>query len=387
MRPTFLQGQALMRMASDRRFVWNWALARRKAYYAETGKSMPAALLSAELTELKHKPGMEWLRETDSQALQQTLKDLDRAFVNFFEKRGKFPRFKAKKKDSPRFRIPQRVKVADGKVYVPKVGWVRIRQSQLIEGETKSATFKRNASGQWFVTLVVVFTMPDTPLLMPDPASVVGIDLGLHNFVMLSTGESKVAPQFFRKQERKLARAQRRFSRCKKGSNRQRKASQRVARIHQQTADQRQDFLHKLSATIVKRFDGVCVESLNLRGLARTKLAKSFLDAACGEFVRQLAYKTVWQRKHHVTIDRFFPSTRLCHVCGVKNDALTLADREWICCCGVVHDRDLNAARNIRDEGLRLLAAGHADKANARGACVRPAYALATGVEPRIPCL
>lgn len=152
------------------------------------------------------------------------------------------------------------------------------------------------------------------------------------------------------------------------------RAKQRVARIHQKIAQQRQDFLHKLSSQTIKRFDGVCVESLNVKALARTKLAKSFNDAAHGEFVRQLKYKAVWYGKRFVTIDRFYPSSKRCHACGAINDALTLADREWSCSsCGIVHDRDHNASLNIRDEGLRLLAVGHTDKQNAQGASVRPA--------------
>src|SRR6185437_4385988 len=184
MRPNREQEQALFRQTGARRFVWNWALARRKAYYAEHGVSIPAAQLSKELTALKEQPGTVWLKEADSQALQQTLRDLDKAFVAFFEKRARFPRFKSRKRDMPRFRIPQRVKVEDGKVYVPKVGWVRIRQSRPIDGQTKSATFKRDACGHWYVSLTAAFEMPDAPEVPLDRQQVAGIDAGLKDFAV-----------------------------------------------------------------------------------------------------------------------------------------------------------------------------------------------------------
>jgi putative transposase len=373
MEPTKAQRDALNRMAGCRRFVWNWALRRWKDYYAEHGKSIPLAQLSAELTQLKKQPGMEWLGEADAQALQQVLKDLHRAFVNFFEKRARYPRFKSKKRDTARFRTPQAAKVKDGRVYVPKVGWIRIRQSQDVEGKTKSATFMRTAKGHWFVTLVAEFEMPDIALPDPDPAKVVGIDLGLIDFVTPSDGtEPTPAPKFYRKGERAQRKAQREFSRRKKGSKRKAKAGRRVAIIRAKVADQRKDFLHKLTTDLVGRYDGICIEDLSLKGLVRTKLSKSFSDASFGEFRRQLEYKCLWNRKHLIVIDRFFPSSKMCHVCGAINSELTLSDREWDCGCGAHHDRDLNAAINIRDEGLRILAAGYAESLNARGADVSP---------------
>jgi putative transposase len=380
----------MRRLAGARRFVWNWALDRRKAYYAEHGKTIPAAQLSAELTALKQQPETAWLKEADSQVLQQTLKDLDRAFRNFFGKRARFPRFKSRKRDPLRFRIPQRVKLADSKVSVPKVGSVRLRQSQPVDLPTKSATFRRSAAGRWYVTLTAEFEMPDVALPTPDPANIVGIDLGLKDFATFSAGsdlEPIPAPKFFRAGQRKLRRAQRKLSRRKPESKRRAKAKRDVSKIHQRIANQRGDFLHKLSTDLVDSHDGICIEDLSLKGLARTKLAKSFTDASMGEFRRQLTYKCVWNRKHLSVIDRWFPSSKTCNHCGASNETLTLSDRHWVCGgCGSVHDRDLNAANNIWDEGLRILAVGHTDKQNARGAGVRPPMG-AVGVEPRIPCL
>lgn len=378
MEPTGSQEPILNNLAGARRFVWNWALRRWKDHYEATGKSIGLKQLSDELTALKRQPETAWLREADSQALQQALKDLHRAFVNFFEKRARYPRFKSRKRDPLRFRIPQRVKVESGKVYVPKVGWVRIRQSQPVTETTKSATFRRQADGHWYVSLVVEFEIPDVLLPTPDPAKVVGIDLGLKDFAVLSDGERAPAPKFYRRGQRKLRKAQRALSRRKPGSNRRAKAKAKVARLHQKVANQRADFLHKLTTRIVHDHAGVCIEDLSLKGLVRTKLSKSFADASMGEFRRQLEYKCLWNRKHLAVIDRFYPSSRFCRGCGAINEALTLDDRQWVCDCGMVHDRDLSAAVNIRDDGLRILAVGHTDSQNARGRGVR----LATASNP-----
>jgi putative transposase len=373
MRPTRAQEKVLLRQTGARRFIWNWALARRKACYKEHGKGIPASQLSRELTALKEQPETVWLREVDSQLLQQTLRDLDAAFRAFFDKRARFPRFKSKKRDTPRFRVPQRVKVVDGKVYVPKTGWVRIRQSQSIDGQTKSATFKRDACGHWYVTLTATFEVPDAPEVVPDPAKVVGIDAGLKDFAVFSTGDKVAAPEFYRAAERKLRRAQRAFARRKPGSKRKARAKAKVAHAHRKIGNQRKDFLHQHSTRIIRRFDGVCVEDLNVKALARTKLSKSFTDAAHGEFRRLLRYKALWYGKRFAAIDRFFPSSKRCNPCGAVNDALTRSERAWRCpSCGAVLDRDHNASQNIRDEGLRILAAGHTERLNAQGVHVRP---------------
>jgi putative transposase len=215
--------------------------------------------------------------------------------------------------------------------------------------------------------------MPDVPLSAPDSARVVGIDLGLKDFATLTDAPPVPAPRFFRKGQRKLRKAQRSLSRREPGSNRRGKAKIRVARTHQKIANKRGDFLHKLTTKLVAEHDGICIEDLSLKGLVRTKLAKSFTDASLGEFRRQLEYKSVWNRKHLAVIDRWFPSSRMCRDCKAINATLTLSDRKWACVCGAVHDRDPNAANNIKDEGLRILAAGHAERLNARGDTVRPA--------------
>lgn len=391
LRPTRVQEEALHRMAGARRYVWNWALARRKEHYAATGKTLSMNQLSAELTALKKQPGMEWLSAVDAQALQQVIKDLYRSFDEFFKRlnlkklglfKGKlgFPKFKGRKRDTPRFRKPQRAKLKDGKVYLPKIGHVRIRQSRDVPELTKSATVRRSPDGKWYVSLTVKFEMLDVSLPLPEPTKVVGVDLGLIDFATLSDGSDPIpAPKFFRKTQKKLRRVQRVLSRRQKGSKRRAKAKVKVARVYQKVANQRGDFLHKLTTKLVNDHDGICIEDLCLKGLARTKLAKSFSDASMGEFRRQLEYKCRWNRKTLVVVDRFFPSSKMCNACGMTNDSLTLKDREWDCGCGAHHKRDFLAACNIRDEGLRILAAGQAESRNARGPRVRPAQAGCTG--------
>jgi putative transposase len=389
--PNQAQASQLVALAGSRRFVFNWALARRKKHYAATGKTLSLANLSLELTVLKRQEQTKWLQDSDSQLLQQAIQDVDRSFKNFFEKRASFPCFKSKHRDPLTFRIPQRVTANGNRLYIPKIGYVKFRKSQDIDGKTKSATFKRGADSHWYVTLVAEFEMPDVALPPVDKNRVVGIDLGLKDFIVLSDGTRLEAPRFFRKGEQKLAKAQRALSRCTKGSKRYGKARLRVARIYQHVANQRADFIHKTTFGLIRDYQGFCIENLCVKGLAKTsdpgpqvplwgqdKLSKSILDAAFGEFRRQLEYKAIWNRKHIAIVGRFFPSSKLCGACGTVNQSLTLNDRNWTCSCGAAHDRDLNAARNIKKEGLvqiSIVAVGHSETLNARGDCVRLAKA------------
>ncbi|HLY23577.1 MAG TPA: transposase [bacterium] len=384
--PTRRQLDGFIRIAGARRWVWNWALERRIRHFREHRSLLSYIALSNELTSLKRQPDTRWLQKADAQALQQAIRDLDRSFRAFFARRARFPRFKSKKRDKLTFRIPQSIRVTNNRVYVPKVGWVRMRQSRPIEGRITSATFTRDVLGRWDVSLAVEVDFPDAPLPPVDASATIGIDQGLSDFIVLPDGNRVGAPRYYRKAERRLRRAQRHLSRCRPGSRHRELARRRVARIHQRIANQRRDFVHKITTHLVRSHHGVCIQKLSVSGLARTKLAKSVLDAALGELHRQLAYKSNWYRRHFVVIDLWFPSTRLCGQCGALNDTLLLSDREWLCVCGATHDRDINAARNIRAEGLRLLgvAAGHAETENARRKAVR--LPMGAGLdEARIP--
>lgn len=385
--PTASQEERFRQYAGARRYTYNWALARRKEHYAATGKSLSVRELCAELTVLKRQPATAWLREMNAQMLQQAIRDLDNAFATFFARRARFPRFRSKRRDRPSFRIPQSLRLEDATLIVPKLGSVRLVLHRPLEGSLKSATIKQDATGAWYVSLVVHFARSDIPLPPPVPERSVGVDLGLKDLAVLSDGRRVPAPKHYRRAERKLKRLQRHLARCQQGSKKREKARRLVARQHQRVANQRKDHLHKLSAALVGEHDAVVIEDLNVKDLAKTKQGKSVHDAGWATLRFQLSYKARWQRKQLVTIGRFFPSSRLCPACGCINGELTLADREWTCGCGVVHDRDLTAARNIRAEGLSiLLAAGTAESSiNAPRELVSPAtggHGSTTGEAP-----
>jgi len=385
--PTADQERLLNQFAGARRFVRNWALNRKRNHYRETGKTLSYNSLAAELTRLKQQPEAAWLREMDSQSLQQALRDLDSAYQHFFrrarngDKKKGLPKFKSKKTDTPRFRIPQRVVLDAAYISVPKIGLIKAIVHRPLEGVTKSATFKREACGHWYVSLVTeqqIAPKTDRPVVTH-----IGIDVGLKSLAVLSTGETIANPRWYRVQARKLRRAQKALSRKQLGSRNRGKARVIVARLHQKTRNQRNDFLHKLSTNLILHFDLISIEDLNVRGLAKTKLSKSVLDAGWTIFRSMLIYKADRLDKHVIAIERFFPSSKMCGACGSVKADLTLADRDWTCPCGVQHDRDLNAARNIDREGLRLfeqiVAAGHAETQNACGDPVSPIELIGTG--------
>ena len=372
MEPTALQSDELLRMAGTARFIWNWALDRCQTFYQENRKGIPPSQLSSELTALKSKEP--WLYDFDSQSLQQVLNNLQQAYQNHFNPklRSGFPKFKTKKNPKQSFRIPQRVVVNNGRVYVPKLGWVKVRQSQEIEGQTKSAAFKRTAIGKWFVTLTTEFDLPQYQV--PVAADqVVGGDLGLGTYLTLSNGVEIENPRFLGQYARKLRRAQRQLSRKIKGSRNRNQARIRVAKVHERIANLRTNFSHQLTHTLMQ-YPALCLENLSIHGLAKTKLAKSVLDAAFGQVIQQWKYKSLWNGTHGLQADRFFPSTQLCSQCGYQNKNLSLSDREWSCPgCNTQHRRDKNAAYNLRDEGIRqLVAMGIIETQNACGQHVRP---------------
>jgi putative transposase len=384
LRPNAEQARALARSACARRFVFNWALARWRAHYSEFGESPTRAQLCRELTELKHRPGQEWMLDISSSVMQQAITDVWRSYLSFFRGQNRYPRFKSKKVDRPRFRYPAGVRVVGQGIFLPRIGLVRLKLSRPVEGRVKSVTVKRQA-GRWFVLILTEFEVTEAPIAMPDPYGIIGIDLGLTRLATLSNGVTVLPPRFGRRGEKNLRRAARALGRKQKGSRNRQKQRARLASIHARIAARRRDFLHKLTTSIVATYDGFCVETLDSRGLARTKLSKGVLDASLGEFLRQVEYKADWQRKPYVAVGRFFPSTKTCGTCGTVNRSLERSVRAWRCGCGALHDRDLNAARNIRAEGLRILvAAGHADTQNACGAQVRPRIE-AQGVEAGTP--
>jgi putative transposase len=252
--PTSQQEAVFEQWAGARRWTFNTFLARRIEHYKATGKTLSYNDMARELTVLKRQPQTAWLRDCNAQSLQQALRDLDKAFSAFFARRSRFPRFKAKKRETPSFRLPAEVKLLDGHLSVPKIGLVAMILHRPIEGTLKSATFKQDATGAWYVSLVVHFELADTTPPPPALSRVVGLDLGLKALAVLSDGERVPAPKHYRRAERKLRRLQRRLSRCQKGSTGREQARRAVARHHLKVANQRKDHLHKLSARLIGQY-------------------------------------------------------------------------------------------------------------------------------------
>jgi putative transposase len=320
LRPTPEQEQLFRQFAGCRRVVWNTFLQRLQDRYAATGKSLSYAAMCRELTVLKQQPEFVFLNACDSQALQQVLKDLCTAYVHFLEKRTHFPRRKSKRRTPNAFRLPQRVRVEGESIYIPKVGRVPVVLHRAMEGHIKSATVKQEAGGKWTITFVSHFDAPEVGAAQP--AHPVGLDAGLETFVTTSDGRKTPPPKFYRKQERKLRRAQRAHSCKQKGSRNRDKARKRVALVHAKIRRQRQDWLHKRSRELADQHDVVCIEDLAVSALSKTKMrghSKSWHDASWGMFRRMLTYKQEWQGKRVVVVSRWYASSQECPVCHQRN--------------------------------------------------------------------
>ncbi|MEO3798845.1 transposase [Nonomuraea sp. B1E8] len=380
--PTAGQRQALARAFGCARTVFNDGLrARQDAREQGLPYVSDAELSKRVITQAKQTPQRAWLSGVSAVVLQQALADLNTAYRNFFasitgKRKGPKaapPRFRSRKdrRQAIRFTKNSRFSVtAGGKLRLPKIGDVPVRWSRSLPSEPSSVTVVVDAAGRYFASFVV--EVGDEQL--PQATNEVGIDLGLTHFAVLSDGRKIDNPRFLRRAERRLRKAQQALSRKAKGSANRKKAVVRVARAHARVADARRDFAHKLSTRIIRENQAVMVEDLCVKGLARTKLAKSVHDAGWSAFVDMLAYKAARHGRILVKVDRWFPSSKLCSACGAVAESMPLEVRSWACSCGAVHDRDVNAALNI-------LAAGRAERLNACGGRVRPPLTVAQAGE------
>lgn len=331
------------------RFVFNHFLAERQEEYKNEGKSSNYYTQQARLVELK-KGEYKWLKEVNSQTLQVALRNMDTAYQNFFKKKSGFPNFKSKKSKNS-FSVPQHGSVDEYKIYIPKFreGIVYFKDRK-VKGVVKSMTLSLTPSGKYFASILT--EQQYEPITKAGKA--VGIDLGLKDFVITSDGEKYKNNRFLIKYQNKLATAQKHLSRKKKGSNNFEKQRVKVARLYEKVSNARKDYLHKVSLDLVRNYDVVCLEDLNIKGMMKNhRLARQISDVAWGEFVGMLTYKADLNDKEIVKIDRFYPSSKTCHNCGYVNKDLKLSDRSWACPeCGAILDRDVNAAMNILSAGL-----------------------------------
>jgi putative transposase len=370
--PTAAQATVLARTFGCARYVYNWALHLRTDAYYERQERIGYHETSAALTALKREPATVWLNEVSSVPTQQALRHLDRAFRNFFAGHAKYPTFHKKHGTQSaeyttsafRWDATQRT-LTLAKMDTPlHIHWSR----PLPDGATPTTvTVRRDTAGRYFVSIL----LEEEIAPMPITSGQMGIDLGLHDVVVLGSGEKVGNPRFFQQDEKKLAKAQRRLAKKSQGSKNRDKAREKVARIHARIADRRRDFTHKLSTRLIRENQTICIESLRVKAMVKhPTLAKAIHDVGWGEFIRQLEYKAHWYGRTLVKIDRWYPSSKRCQACGHILNSLSLDVRVWTCpACGAVHDRDVNAAKNILAVGLTVAASGETvrpTKASAR---------------------
>lgn len=345
--PTKAQAELINKHIGSARFVYNLALETKQMAYAGNRVNLSCFDLVKQLPELKTE--CTWLKEINSQSLQQSIVNLDTAFTKFFKGQADFPNFK-KKTDRQSFNVPQNVIIEGDKLIIPKFKkGINIILHREIKGEIRQATISRTPTGKYFASILVdnKKELPNKKVIKEKTS--VGIDLGIKTFLVASDGKEFDNPKFLKKSLFRLKFLQRKYSK-KKGK----RTKYRLQRLHEIVANQRKDFLNKTSINLIKNHDTICIEDLNIKGMVKNhKLAQAITDVSWGEFVRQLEYKAEWYGKNIIRIGRFEPSSKTCSCCGSINKELTIQDREWTCVCGEVLNRDLNAAINIKNFALK----------------------------------
>ena len=360
--PDTNQVEKLAKAFGCARWFWNNSLAETQKVYQETGKGLGQFSLNARLPGLKI--DFDWLGETHSQVLQSVSLNLSRAFINFFERRAKYPNFK-NKHSKQTIQYPQGVKIVEGrKLFLPKIGHVKAVVHREITGTIKTVTISKTPTGKYFAAILTENGL-DAPAISLD-GKILGIDVGLTHLAITSDGSKFDNPKHVAKAQKNLRRKQRKLSRKVKGSNTRNKARILVAKAHEKVANARKDYLHKLSRRLVDENQVIAVEDLHVKGMMRNHcLAKSIGDAGWGSFTTMLKYKTEQAGKGYIEVNRFFPSSKACSCCLHVQSSMPLNIRSWRCDkCGTSHDRDINAAQNIRNEAQRMIAAGIAGTAS-----------------------
>jgi len=380
--PTEEQSVLLSKHFGCVRFVYNHFLKEKQNNYLLNKKTLNYNTCAGNLVKMKRE-GFEWLKEVNSQALQSSLEHLETAYGNFFKKKSKFPKFKSKKSNYDSFLVPQHVSLKkNNKVQIPKFKeGIRFIKHREIKGKICSATISRTPTGKYYISIL---TEQEPAKHLEKTGKSIGIDLGIKDFAITSEGQRYTNPKFLYKFQKKLKTAQQHLSRKVKGSKSRDRARIKVARIYEKITNSRNDMQHKVSLSLIKKYDMIALEDLNVKGMIKNHcLAKAISDSSWSSFVTKLTYKAQWYGKTVIKIDRFFPSSKTCSDCGHIKESLSLDERVWTCVCGSKHDRDVNASKNILKRGLVIQSSGTDDHRNGAGVSPKEISKVSrgTGVE------